>query len=399
MTRKFMPLSAYACALAVAVSAPGLVACGGASTQHVSDVTSAESLFAGPRLESANALAPTFVAEAKLELEAARRAIAAGDEATATLHAQRSIAAMQRAFVVARLARASREEIDAHAASTENEVSLRKMREERARVDAEVDDLEKKLHVAREASLPADSGPTDPARAMARLRAATSLLAEARLLCGAARLLDPQAKGLTEADAALAETEALVSGKPPKSAAAGARPKQPIDAAASARVACLAALSNARRAGEPSGTASLRPSATPDDPDVLFSELSAQASRKSPPDTGPVRDERGVVMTVRDAFRGADLSETGKQALASAALVGRAHPSVAVQVVVHEAEANAVTSSDRRVEAALKALEAGGVPKAKLRGDTAGTNIAVVTSGDPAKRARNARLDVVFVTR
>jgi hypothetical protein len=372
------------------VLALALGACGGASTQHVPEVASAESLFSGARAEGASTLAPTFVAEAKLELEAAKRAVAAGDEVTAGLHAQRSIAAMQRAFVVARLARATREDSDARAASTENEAALRKVREERARADAEVETLEKKLHIAREASLPAESGATDPARAVARLRAATSLLAEARLLCGAARLLDGQAKGLTEADTAIAEAEALVAGKPSKPNAA-ARPKQPIDAAATARVACLSALSHARRTGEQSKVS--------DDPDVLFSELSAQASKKTPPEAGPVRDERGVVLTLRDAFRGEELSDAGKQALASAALVGRAHPNVSVQVVVHESEANAVASSAKRVTSALKALESGGIPKTKLRGDTAGTSIALVASGDPAKRARNARLDVVFVTR
>ena len=321
-----------------------LGACGGASTQHVPEVASAESLFAGARADGASALAPTFVAEAKLELEAAKRAVAAGDEVTAGLHAQRSIAAMQRAFVVARLARATREESDAHAAASENELALRKVREERARADAEVETLEKKLHIAREASLPAESGATDPARAMARLRAAGSLLAEARLLCGAARLLDGQAKGLTEADAAIAEADALVAGKPSKTAP-GTRPKQPIDAAATARVACLSALSNARRASDQSKVS--------DDPDVLFSELSAQASKKTPPEPGPVRDERGVVLTLRDAFRGEELSDAGKKALASAALVGRAHPNVSVQVVVHESEANAVATRFSLVATAL----------------------------------------------
>lgn len=370
-----------------------LVACGGASTQHVPDVSSAESMFVGPRADSAGTLAPTFVAEARVELAAAKRAVAAGDELTASLHAQRSVAAMQRAFVVARLARATREDNEARAAATENETALRKIREERAHLDAEVDGLEKKLHIAREASLPAESGATDPARAVARLRAATSLLAEARLLCGAARLMDDHAKGLVEADVALGEAEALVAGKPAKTSTIPgerARPKQPIDAAASARVACLSALSSARQTGNQAKTT--------DDPDVLFSELSAQAARTVPPENGPVRDERGVVLTLRDAFHGTELTEAGKRALASAALVGRAHPSVSVQIVVHEAETSAVASSEKRVESALKALQDGGVPKAKLRGETAGTSIAVVASGDAAKRARNARLDIVFVT-
>ena len=368
-----------------------LVACGGASSQNVPDVASAERLLAAPQSQSAAPLAPTFIAEAQLELAEAKRAVTAGDDIGAALHAQRSIASMQRAFVVARLARAEKEDMEARAAETEHAASLRRIREERAKVDAEVDALEKKLHIAREASLPSESGGAgDTGRAVARLRAAETLLAEARLLCGAARLLDPQAKGLAEAEASIADAEGLVAGKPSKVATASGRPRQPIDGAAVARVSCLSALSGARRTADRG-----------DDPDVLFSELSAQAAAKSPPGPGPTRDERGVVLTLRDVFRGNEvtLTDAGKQALASAALVARAHPAVSVQVVVHEAEPGAVASSTKRAEAALQALESGGVPKARLRADTAGTNIAVVASGDPSKRARNARVDLVFIAR
>jgi len=366
-----------------------LVACGGASSQNVPDVASAERVLAAPETQTSAALAPTFFAEAQLELSLAKKAVAAGDDLTASLHAQRSLAAVQRALVVARLARAEKEDTAARAAQSDHDGRLRQIREERAKVDAEVDALEKKLHVAREASLPSESGAAgDTSRAVARLRAAETLLAEARLLCGAARLLDPQAKGLGDAETSLADAEGLVAGKPSKIATASGRPRQPIDGAAVARVACLSALSGARR------TASQG-----DDPDVLFAELSAQAAQKSPPGPGPARDERGVVLTLRDVFRGTDLTESGKQALAQAALVARAHPTVSVQVVVHEAEAGAVSTSTKRAESALAALESGGVPKARLRADTAGTNIAVVAAGDPAKRARNARVDLVFVTR
>lgn len=367
----------------------GLAACGGASSQNVPDVASAERLLGAPQAASAAPLAPTFVAEAKLELSLAKKALADGDDITAALHAQRSIAATQRAYVVARLARAEKDEADAKGSLTEHETKLKGIRDERAKVDAEVDALEKKLRVAREASLPSESGGAgDAGRAQARLRAAETLLAEGRLLCAAARLLDPQAKGLAEAEAGIADAEGLLGGKGSKVPTASGKPRQPIDGAAVARVACLSALSGTRRAAT-----------TSDDPDVLFAELSAQSAQKSPPAPGPSRDERGVVLTLRDVFRGTDLTDAGKQALAQAALVARAHPNVAIQLVVHEAEPGATATSDKRGASALQALEAGGVARARLRADSAGTNIAVVASGDPSKRARNARLDVVFVTR
>lgn len=370
----------------VLVAALTLSACGGASTMHVPDVATAEGVVASPQAEAARSLAPTFVQEANVELAAARKAVAEGDEVTASLRAQRAIAAIQRAYAAARLARAVREETEATDTARKHESALRALGHERARVDADVDTLEKKLHVAREAALPAESGKTDSGRAVARLRAATTLTAEASLLCGAARLIAPQAKALADADAALADAEAAIAGKAPRSAD---RPKEPIDVAAVARVKCLAALSAARTAGRDKA----------EDPDVLFSELSAEAAQKAPPGPSPTRDERGVVLTLHDAFRGTDLTETAAASLAAAARVARAHPQVMVQVVVHEADPSAAGTSGRKVEAALSALERAGVPKAHLRGESAGARIAIVASNDTTRRAKNARVDVVFVTR
>jgi len=389
-------ITARASAAALALQ---LLACGGASTQRVADVTSAEGLYA-TRAAAARPLAPTFVAEAQLELEAARRAVAEGDEPTAAIHAQRSVAALQRAFVVARLARAKQEETAASSDAAAAEGTLKALRAERARVDADVDELEKKLFIARDAALPAESASTDPARAAARLRAAGSLVAEARLLCGAASLLDPRAAALAEAEARVTEaSSALAKGPPPKAtkpaapSPAGAALREPIDAAARARVACLAALTQARRAPtEPSAAAGARP-----DPDLLFSELSAAAAQRGSP--GPVRDERGTLLTLRGAFQGTDLTEAGKQAVTAAALVARAHPGVGLQVVVHEADAASAATSGKRLESALRALEASGVPKERLRGDTPGASLPVVAPTDGARRARNARLELVFVGR
>jgi hypothetical protein len=293
---------------------------------------------------------------------------------------------MQRAYAAARLARAVREETEASDLARKNEAALRALGNERARVDADVDTLEKKLHVAREAALPAESGKADTGRAVARLRAATTLTAEAALLCGAARLIAPQSKALSDADAALADAEGAIAGKAPRSAD---RPKEPIDVAAVARVRCLAALSAARMADRDKA----------EDPDVLFSELSAEASQKSPPGPSPTRDERGIVLTLHEAFRGTDLTEAAAASLAAAARVARSHPHVLVQVVVHEADAAAAGTSGRKVEAALTALERAGVAKARLRGESAGARIAIVASNDASRRAKNARVDVVFVTR
>lgn len=382
-----LALGAFSGASGLAVLTMG---CGGASTHYVPDVATAENLSKGPRAETAKALAPNLVAEANLELTEAKKAVDAGDEVTAALHAQRSVAAMQRAFVVARLAKATADETQAKAASADASAALQKTHAERAKVEADVDELEKKLRIAREVALPPESGATDPARAAARLRAAASLIAEARLLCGAARLIDPQAKGLAEAETAVTDADAQLKG-PAKPAPNAKKPLEPIDTAGRSRVACLAALTQGRRGtGETSQRA--------EDPDVLFAELSASAAQRTPSSL-PARDERGVMLTFRDVWKGTELTESGKQALAQVSLVARAHANVGVQLVVHEAEARPAPETQKKIDVALAALEAGGVPKSRLRGENAGASINVVSPTDGQNRARNARLDVVFVTR
>ncbi|HVH44360.1 MAG TPA: hypothetical protein VM925_18535, partial [Labilithrix sp.] len=272
------------------------IGCGGAASSVVK-VGEAERARAGLQGRDAQVLAPQAFAEADQALRAAKDAERAGDTAAAELHAERAVAAYQHAVAIARLARATDEDTQAKEALARAMEQSQRYAASRKAAEREVDDLEKRLRVAREAERPSAAGPTDPERERARLVAAQALATQARLLCSAARLVSPQAPGLAEAEAAAAELDKKLEASPKPA---------PIDQAGRARAACLGALTKARRSG-----------ASDTDPaDALLGELSrarliegaADPKAKSGTDLAPSRDERGVVVTLRSLFKTERLS-------------------------------------------------------------------------------------------
>ncbi|HEX3345290.1 MAG TPA: hypothetical protein VHS09_11990, partial [Polyangiaceae bacterium] len=180
--------------------------------------------------------------------------------------------------------------------------------------------------------------------------------------------------GLGDADGEVGKLEGRL--------AAGARPA-PIDEAARVRARCLDVLTRARRgAGDDAGAS-----------DALLSELSASGG------WDPARDERGVVVTLHDAFHGAELGPDAAAKLKDLGRVAAAHPGFAVQVVVHDAvPPRAKDDADaRRGDAAVQALVAGGAPAGRIKPELVGTRAPLVDPRDARQRARNERLDVVFV--
>jgi hypothetical protein len=169
--------------------------------------------------------------------------------------------------------------------------------------------------------------------------------------------------------------------------AKGASPA-PIDDAARARARCLDVLTRARRTtGDDAGAA-----------DTLLAELSASGS------WAPARDERGVVVTLHDAFQGAALSTDATSRLKELGRVAAAHPGFAVQIVVHDAQpparvaAGAKDATDvKRADAATQALVSGGAASGKLQTELAGARAPLVDPADGRARGRNERLDVVFI--
>lgn len=344
-----------------------LVGCAG-TTSNVGRVNDAERMKKGLVGKDAQTLAPQAYAKAEAELKLAREADAAGDALGAELHADRAMAAFADAVALARLSRATDDEKAANEIFTKASGELAKWSSQRKTTDHEADDLEKQLKIAREAQLPVSSGAADPEREAARRVAAVSLVTQAHLLCGAARLVSATAPGLADAETTVTNLE---KGSPA------------IDPAARARAACLSSLTKARRANSTDSS---------DQGDALLTELSNAGS-------SPIRDERGVIVTVRSAFKGTSLSTEAERTFADLGRVAAAHAGFAVQVVVHDAESTPAADDAKRAEAVQKALVSGGADAAKMKLEQAGTKAPVVDPKDAKRRDKNARVEVVFVGR
>ncbi|XYH99944.1 hypothetical protein ACMHYB_09365 [Sorangium sp. So ce1128] len=384
------------------------------------------------------------------------------DRSGAQILGEHAIAAHAHAHALSRVARAEAAETEAKAQSSTGEASLAGLEAEQARVAAEVDALDMRIKVARDAQPVVPSGKADADREKARLAAARSLALQARLLCGAARLLiaPAQSAGAQAAGAlpatpqpgaqpaaaqsagAQPATTQPASVKPAGAQSAGAQPATtqpgaqpattepasanlvaqldaataairkldaelgevggsaratpaPIDQASRARAGCLAALTAARRAATPVTRA-------PGAGDALLAELSAAGT------WSPVRDDRGIVVTLRGLFAGNALTKAGEARLRDLARVAAAHPSFPVAVVVHtdrDVSAREEPAWSARADAVVRAL--GSAPGASAAGASPATQpIAPFLAGSAApvvdpggsERARNARVEVVFVT-
>jgi flagellar motor protein MotB len=353
----------------------GLAACGGAPI-HAAALGEAERVRLSPGAREGAELAPETYARAEQERELARRADASGDEVGSALHAERAIAAYGHALVVARLARAGTELADAKKSLDDARAQGQMLDASRAKLDEDAAELEKRLQIARERLLPAPSAATSGEREAARLSAARSLAVEARLLCSAASLVASDAAGLAETAADVAKLEQRLKDR------ARAQPA-PIDDATRVRALCLDVLTRARRtAGGDDGRT-----------DALLSELSASGAWE------PARDERGVVVTLRGLFRGARLTDGGMSKLKELGHIAAAHADFAIEVVVHDAQPPAETDDldARRAAAALEALIAGGAAAPRVKTELAGARAPVADPNDAKGRARNERLEVVFV--
>jgi hypothetical protein len=327
----------------------------------------------GPAAQEGAALAPEAYAHAEQERSIALQLHATGDEVGAELHAERAVAAYAHALAVARLARATTEGGDADKAFADAKVQEQALEVSRGKLEQEAEDLEKRVHVAEERLLPAPSAKAIAEREAARLVAARSLGMEARLLCDATHLVAPEAAGLADVEGEVAKLEA--------SLAKGVRPV-PIDDAARSRARCLDVLTRARRTGDDTGAA-----------DTLLAEISAAGS------WAPSRDERGVIVTLHDVFRGDALTDEGIAKLKELGRVAAAHTAFAVEVVIHDAQARTAKDATdaRRAEAAVQALVSAGVTAAKVKSELAGTTEPLVDPSDAKARARNERLEVTFV--
>jgi hypothetical protein len=355
-----------------ALAAGTLAAC--ASPLRVAALDEMDRVRASESAREAAALAPEAFAHAEGLRDRAHAEHTAGDDVGATLDAERASAAFGHALVIARQRRAAQELADASKALESTTSEQSSLDPVRAQLEHEAAELEQRAGVARAHLLPAPSAVASSEREAARLVAARSLSTEARLLCAATRLVAPEADGLADLEKDVTALEERLE-----------RPQRavPIDDAARARARCLELLTRARR-GSPENIGRA---------DALLAEISATGG------WDPERDERGVVVTLRGAYRGTALTEDGAAKLGELGRVAAAHPAFAVQVVVHDAVAPSPRddADARRGQAAVQALIAGGAPAARIHAELGGVRAPVADPADPAQRGRNERLEVVFV--
>ena len=352
------------------VAAVMLAACGSVP-MRVAALDDMERVRGSADAQEAARLAPELYALAERERRVALEQHASGDDVGASLHAQHAVAAYAHALVAGRLARATAERTDAQKSLDGTSAELQGIEASRAKLDAEATGLEERVRIARDRLLPAQSASATAEREEARLVAAGALALEAQLLCHATRLVTPGSAPDTAQDAELSKLQERIARR--------SRPA-PIDDATRWRARCLESLTRARReAGDDASAA-----------DTLLAELSAAGG------WDPARDERGVVVTLHAAFKGPALTPAAAARLTDLGKVAAAHKGFALQIVIHDAQPLRPKddTDTHRAEAVTAALVAGGA--ATVQTEQAGDRAPLV---DPRERerARNERLDVVFV--
>jgi outer membrane protein OmpA-like peptidoglycan-associated protein len=322
-------------------------------------------------LGQASELAPEAMAHADKLRRDADAAYARGDLAGAQILAERTIVAYQHALVLARVVRATDAANRARLALQAAEQTLAQNEGEQRRVSAQADDIELRIKVIKDAVPLAPTGPGDPAREQARMASSRSLAVDARLLCGAARMLAPETPALTEARATSEDVDKRLAANPRVA---------PIETAMRARSQCLAALTAARRLA--GATSSIGKS------DQLLAELSSMGA------LAPVRDDRGVIVTVRNVFAAAELTADGREQLGALGRVAQAHPDFPVQVVVHSSTTKGKGREDdrKRGDTIAKALADAGASSERISIEAAGTAHRLL-DGPP----RSERVEIIFV--
>ncbi len=337
---------------------PLWLALGCARPARPAAMAEADTVRKAPAAVTAAALAPEAFAHAEKTRREAEDAYQSGDLSGAQILGERAVAAYQHALVLARIASATETSNRARAAIRAAEQSFAETDGEQKRVAAQADDLEVRIKVIKDAVPVAPAGPADATREQARFGSARSLALDAKLLCAAAKMVGSDTTVLAKAQSTLDE---LTKRLGEKSRAA------PIEAAMRARAECLSALTAARRVA--SITSSTGRS------DQLLAEVSAMGGLY------PVRDDRGVVLTLRDLFAANQLTREAHERLTALGRVAQAHQDS--------------DEDRRRGEAVAQSLVDAGANKDRVSVETAGTAHPVLEPARDPKRSE--RIEIIFV--
>jgi len=350
----------------------GLWIAGCAPTPRPEVMRQVEAARASVAVQAAAKSAPQAYADAELRRTQAEAAFAENKQASAQILSEQALAAYTRATVQARLARAQ-------AALADEQARLAKATAAQADLDAqqqrfllEAEALETRLKVVRDAEPLPINTPASAEREQARLAAVKALLSQAKLLCTAARLLEPNREGVGPLLGMIADLNGKLRAPP-----------APIDDAVAARSGCLKELTLARRPATQKSPAS-------GVADALLRELSASRLL-------PFHDDRGVVVTLRALFNAKDqLNSEASSKLDTLAKVAKAHPEFPLLAVVHAARGSASTRDAAQAAAIAEALRKSGAPQ--VAAETAGSALPVLDPARAGASERNARIEVVFVS-
>jgi hypothetical protein len=353
---------------ALALACCAVWSCSSASRPRV--LSQVDAARDAPAAREAASLAPQAFARAEQLRQRSLRAFDAGDRGGAQILGEHALAAYSRAVILTRLVKAQHELARAKKRLVKAQSELGTLDEQLARLSAEADDLELRVKVARDAEPLAPNAPSTPERERARRDAAVALASQGRLLCSAASMLDARRPTLNDT---MTRLDALDKQLASKSGPA------PIDDATRLRSGCLRELSEVRRRSAKDGGIA----------DALLAELSQTGT------LFPFRDDRGVVVTLRDLFAADQLKPEAQERLALLGRVAKAHPQFPVLVVFH-ASGGAGAFDPRRSEVIVGALRKAGAARVETR--NAGTALPVVESKRKGAAERNERVEIIFVS-
>jgi hypothetical protein len=339
-----------------------------ASSPQLPILTQLEQVRLSPAAVESETWAPQAHAHA-LELEArAKSELTAGDVKAAELLSQQAMVAHEHAWVLTRLARGEQRRIAAEADLVAKRREIADLQTQQQRLSGEAGGLELQAKVMRGAMpLPAH-GSASPERRAARAVAAGALATQARLLCIAAGMLKGR-DAIAQEVAALDQLEADI----PKRSGSDL-----LERAMQLRGACLNRVAQARQGASEGAPA-----------DGLLSQLSAAGAE-------PSRDDRGVVVVVRDLFEaGGGLSTTGRASLERLATVARSHPQFPLLIVAHAGSTRDAANVGRQLDVLKSTLAELGA--ARTEAHNAGAQQPVLPGQSTRAQARNQRFDFVFV--
>ncbi|HSC89221.1 MAG TPA: hypothetical protein VLC09_18190 [Polyangiaceae bacterium] len=329
-----------------------------------------------PAADQARTSAPQAYAHAEQLRQEARSLHAEGNAEEASVVAEQARAAYQEAFAIARGVQAETRLEKAQQELKEAEARLRVLDTRLSETEKDADQLELRARVLLDTEPLGDVEKLTPERALARRQAAFQLTSEARSLCVATRLLNPQVKTLEPLEKELATLEQQLN--------TGSQQKDLYPRSIQARSGCLKELTDVRRP---------HVHAAPEAPttDRLLAELT-ETNRLF-----AFRDDRGVVVNVLEpiASKGA-LNESTRSLLELLGGTAKQHPEFPLLVVVHTAKKGQDKTAEETGKLVVDALRQHGAAQVELQ--QAAASQPVVDPRVPGAEKQNARVEIVFVS-